>query len=85
MCRSWNRNKTRSIHLAKGRPVVNTERCKGCGLCVEACPQNILKMSAETNMQGVPFSVCSDEEKCTGCTFCAIMCPDSCIEVFREK
>ena len=26
----------------RGAIVVNTDRCKGCGLCVESCPQDVI-------------------------------------------
>ena len=28
----------------KGAVVVNTERCKGCNLCVVACPSDVLEL-----------------------------------------
>jgi len=59
------------------------ERCKGCGYCVEACPQKILRLAGEFNSMGYHPVECFDPEKCTGCTFCAIMCPDLAIEVYK--
>ncbi len=70
--------------MARGRPVIDIERCKGCALCTTACPQKILNMSTETNNQGSSYSVCIEEAKCTGCTFCAVMCPDSAIDIYRK-
>jgi 2-oxoglutarate ferredoxin oxidoreductase subunit delta len=70
--------------MSRGRPEIDGERCKGCALCVGACPENILAMSPDRfNKQGVPFAVCVDEAKCTACLFCAIICPDSAIRVLR--
>ena len=59
-------------------------RCKGCGLCVIACPKNLISMSDAPNSQGVNVAEFSGSEKCTGCTMCAEMCPDVAITVFKE-
>ncbi len=69
--------------MARGRPEIDIDRCKGCGLCTTACPQKILEMSVETNNQGNSYSHCFDLDKCTACTFCAVMCPDSAIQIYK--
>ena len=70
--------------MSRGRPEIDTERCKGCTLCVGACPEKILRMSQDQfNGQGLPFSVCFEPERCTGCMSCAIICPDAAIRVLR--
>ncbi len=70
--------------MSRGRPEIDRERCKGCELCVGACPEKILTMSREQfNRQGVPFAVCFDEARCTACMSCAIICPDAAIRVLR--
>lgn len=63
---------------------VNEELCKGCGMCVNACPKKILELSkAKINAKGYHPATMTDESKCTGCTSCAIMCPDVAITVER--
>jgi len=69
--------------LAKGKPDINSERCKGCGLCVKACPESILELSENFNEQGHHYAVCVSPERCTACMFCAIICPDTAIEIWR--
>ncbi|MFI3248386.1 MAG: 4Fe-4S binding protein [Rikenellaceae bacterium] len=69
----------------KGTVVVDNQRCKGCGVCVTACPFNILTLSAEVNGKGYPYAIMRDPESCTGCASCGIICPDSCITVYRKK
>jgi 2-oxoglutarate ferredoxin oxidoreductase subunit delta len=32
---------------AKGHIVVNERLCKGCGLCVDACPQHVLSLAMD--------------------------------------
>jgi 2-oxoglutarate ferredoxin oxidoreductase subunit delta len=62
---------------------IDVERCKGCGYCIEACPQHILRFAERFNTMGYHPAECFDPSKCTGCTFCAIVCPDVAIEVFK--
>ncbi len=68
----------------KGRIVVNELYCKGCGLCVDACPQGVIGLAAERlNAKGYhPAELI--KEGCTGCGICAIICPEAAITVFRE-
>lgn len=60
------------------------ERCKGCGLCVNACPKKIVALDEEKlNALGHHPAKVIDQEKCIGCAFCATMCPDCVIKVER--
>ncbi|MDD4796203.1 MAG: 4Fe-4S binding protein [Eubacteriales bacterium] len=62
----------------------DTQRCKGCALCVNVCPKKILTLDKGTlNSKGYYPARCIDEEKCIGCANCARMCPDVCIVVER--
>ncbi|HDD53295.1 MAG TPA: 4Fe-4S dicluster domain-containing protein [Thermosulfidibacter takaii] len=64
--------------------VIDEERCKGCGLCVEACPHSLLMLGEkEVNKGGYHPVVCVSQSDCTGCALCAEVCPDICIEVYR--
>lgn len=59
---------------------IDKERCKGCGLCVEACPLKIIKLTSKLNKSGMHYAIV-DGSKCTGCGSCFLMCPDLCIEI----
>ena len=69
----------------KGRLEIDKQRCKGCEVCLQVCPFQILEMRKEVNSKGYHYPYLVDTDRCTGCAGCAIVCPDSCITVFREK
>lgn len=70
----------------KGAVVVDEERCKGCNLCVVACPLHILSLAEKAvNKKGYPFARQAEDDVCNGCCSCAIVCPDGCITVYRKK
>ena len=69
----------------KGRIVVDMERCKGCGVCISACPCNVLAFSSQVNGKGYQYVVMAQPDACTGCASCGMICPDSCIVVYRQK
>lgn len=65
------------------RVKIERECCKGCELCVPACPRDVLVMSEDFNRSGYHYSVAKNIENCNSCTLCAIICPDMCIEVYK--
>lgn len=69
----------------RGALIIDTNRCKGCGLCIVACPTHTLALtSKEVNHKGYAF--CEEiNDTCIGCASCAIVCPDGCISVFKAK
>jgi len=67
--------------VASGTLVIDVERCKGCELCVAACPPGVLTMSVEVNATGYPYPRL--HPGCTGCTACQLVCPDFVFEVYR--
>ena len=78
-------NGNREEPVAKGIAIIDEERCKGCGLCIEACPQGVLSFSGRLNRSGYNVTHAERPDDCIGCGFCAITCPDVAIEVYREK
>ncbi|HIS69961.1 MAG TPA: 4Fe-4S binding protein [Candidatus Gallacutalibacter stercoravium] len=66
------------------RIVIREEVCKGCELCVNACPRKIIALAKDKiNAKGYHPAQLLDEQKCTGCASCAMMCPDVAIRVER--
>ena len=68
-----------------GKIYIAEDKCKGCALCVAACPKGIVSLSdSAINLKGYRPAQVTDMEKCIGCASCAIMCPDCVITVERE-
>jgi 2-oxoglutarate ferredoxin oxidoreductase subunit delta len=68
----------------KGKIVVDTEKCKGCQVCIPVCPTDVIEMATLVNSKGYHFME-QVREECIGCTNCATVCPDSVITVYRVK
>lgn len=68
----------------RGTVTIDIETCKGCELCIDACPQDSLALSKEINKQGYHHAVLI-QDNCTGCVNCALVCPDAVITVYRTK
>lgn len=59
-----------------------TDLCKGCGLCVNACPKHLLTLAKDKiNQKGYHPVEMTDSDACIACAFCATMCPDCIITV----
>jgi 2-oxoglutarate ferredoxin oxidoreductase subunit delta len=67
-----------------GKIIIDTERCKGCGLCVGVCPKGCIFISKDSNKAGY-FPAQTSNSECTGCAMCAIICPEAIIEVYRDE
>lgn len=70
--------------MPRGKLSFNSQACKGCGLCIQACPKDVLAFDARfRNKSGLHPAWAKQEENCIGCGNCAIMCPDAAITVER--
>ena len=56
-------------------PEIDSEECKGCHLCVHACPKQVLEVSEELNSKGYHYAQYKGEG-CIGCGFCFYTCPE---------
>lgn len=81
-----NSYKQKSYNMAKikGAVTIDQQRCKGCDLCVVACPTNVLQLQPkEVNDRGYHFAFTANPEACIGCASCAMVCPDACFTVYK--
>jgi len=74
----------------KGKIVIDRERCKGCHICIETCPNDRIEVDTSLNAKGYAparfkETVKEGEKGCIGCAQCATVCPDVAIEVYRAK
>jgi NAD-dependent dihydropyrimidine dehydrogenase PreA subunit len=58
-------------------PIVDADECIGCGICVDACPQEVLEV-----VDGVATSV--NEDACIACGDCLEECPMGAITEIQE-
>ena len=66
---------------SRGTLVIDVDQCKGCELCIAACPPRVLEMSTEVNEAGYRYPQLIPG--CTGCTACQLVCPDFVFSVYR--
>ena len=65
--------------------VVDTERCKGCGLCKDVCPKNVLEISDTVSAKGYFPIFQARPEDCIHCSLCCVMCPDVAITIIESS
>jgi 2-oxoglutarate ferredoxin oxidoreductase subunit delta len=68
----------------KGDIVVDVEKCKGCEVCIDACPKDVIAMAKSVNGKGYHYMEKINDE-CIGCANCAVVCPDGVITVYKVK
>ncbi len=57
--------------------VIDKNKCKSCYLCIDVCPNRLIKKSDNISALG-QYTVEFDDKfnKCSGCAMCACVCPD---------
>jgi 2-oxoglutarate ferredoxin oxidoreductase subunit delta len=69
--------------MIRGTIIVNENICKGCEVCIPACPQESIGLSEHINSTGYRYAVLV-QDNCTGCVNCALVCPEAAITVYRQ-
>jgi len=73
------------------RPVVDKNKCVGCGTCVKYCPEGIIKLKDRSKEElkknkNLSKKVAEiDYDFCKGCGVCAQVCPFKAIKMEKEK
>ena len=57
------------------RSEVKKDKCKGCGLCIAACPKKVLVFSSKLNSKGYHYAEYVGSG-CVGCGNCFYNCPE---------
>jgi 2-oxoglutarate ferredoxin oxidoreductase subunit delta len=66
----------------RGTVVIDVDACKGCNLCIDACPVGVLVMTKhEVNARGYRYPRL--RAGCTGCKACSQICPDFVFQVYK--
>ena len=60
----------------RGEIKIIEDRGKGCGFCVEYCPNKVLVLSDQFNAKGYHPPVVKETDKCVNCGFCRMICPE---------
>jgi 2-oxoglutarate ferredoxin oxidoreductase subunit delta len=68
----------------KYRIEIDTEKCKGCRLCIQECPKALLNITDKFNKKGWQTVEFNFKEECIGCKKCAMVCPDVAIRIVKE-
>jgi 2-oxoglutarate ferredoxin oxidoreductase subunit delta len=68
----------------KGWIEVDDRYCKGCELCIAACPQHVMAIDLDRFTPKGYHPVHLSEDGCTGCGVCAVVCPEAALSVYRE-
>ena len=66
---------------------IDQGRCKGCQLCVSACPRQLITLAARVNSLGYHPALFAQSSApkggCSGCVLCGLVCPETAICVYR--
>ena len=65
--------------------IISPAYCKGCSICIDFCPRDVLQSSKDINAKGYRLPVVCDIDACTQCQLCVIVCPDLAIAVTPKE
>jgi 2-oxoglutarate ferredoxin oxidoreductase subunit delta len=68
----------------KGNVNIKNELCKGCYLCIRACPKSVITVDQKINSSGIYPAKAVNVRDCMACGNCWTVCPDICMDVYEE-
>lgn len=76
--------KATSYEMERANFHIFPEYCKGCGLCKEKCPTDVIVWSEKLGVYGTPAVKPKDEDSCIACMICEMVCPDCAISIEKK-
>jgi 2-oxoglutarate ferredoxin oxidoreductase subunit delta len=64
---------------------VDESFCKGCELCIEVCPIQVLSLDLDHFTPTGYHPVHLHTDGCTGCGICAIICPEAALTIYQKR
>ena len=59
---------------------IDPELCNGCGICVNSCPLDVIRMDEASNKAVIRYL-----DECNCCDYCELDCPENAIYVSPER
>jgi 2-oxoglutarate ferredoxin oxidoreductase subunit delta len=64
---------------------LNPAYCKGCGICIAACPKKVIESTGRLDAKGHILPGGGDMSRCTGCRLCELVCPDFAVAIVEDE
>jgi len=66
-----------------GTPLIDKEKCTGCGLCAMDCPTTALRINQSSEKD--TYQLLFRQEACNACGVCEKSCPENCLQLMEKE
>ena len=66
-----------------GRPLIDKEKCTGCGLCAIDCPTRALMINQGSEKD--TYQLLFRQGACNACGVCEKSCPENCLQLVEKE